>query len=228
MGLQLNKHVNTFQAIGYWSLDAGISLKSRNGTVRDNKIPNEMLMSFKAVAGFRKFWTVKTNSTKVINKHRNAIGYCSVLYLCVSHRFRKRKQIGNTLMIAAENPSTGPADKDAPVKSNLYLEQCKVGLPDTLLATWLQSVIGSANLKISQKFSMMKQSTSDGLQECRVVSSSRNTFQNIPATLNSMVIMYIASIRMYKLGTTNPYIVDWGFSLVSFGPGFSIHVCRST
>ena len=177
--------------------------------VRDTKIPDEILKSFKKRANLKKFGTAKINSTRLINKHNNAIGYCSVLYICVSHRFKKRKQIGNTLMMAAENPSTGPAVKDAPVKSNLYLKQVKVGLPDTLLTTWLQS-IGSANFKISPKFFMKKQSTSDGLQECWMVSSSRKSCQNIPAAHNSMNAMYTASIRMYELGTTNPYIVDWG------------------
>ena len=75
---------------------------------------------------------------------------------------------------------------------------------------------------------MKKHSTSDGLQERWMVSSSRNSYQNVPATQYSMIIMYLTSIRMYELGTTNPYIVDWGLSSVSFGPGFSIHVCRST
>ena len=162
-------------------LDAGIGLKLRNGTVRDTKIPDEILKSSKKWVNendFQILRTAKINSIKVINKHSSAIGYRHVLYICALYRFRKRKQAGNTCMMNVQIANTCPAVQDAPLMSNLYFRQLKV---DTPLGTWLQS-IGSTNLKKSQNFSKTKHSTSDGLQECWMVSSSRNSCQNIAAT----------------------------------------------
>ena len=93
------------------------------------------------------FWTPKINSAEIISKLINTIGYCSVLCLCASHRFRKRKQAGNALMMNVEIPNARAAVQAAPLMSNLYLKQAKL---NALLATWLQSS-GSTNVNKSQK-----------------------------------------------------------------------------
>ena len=82
------------------------------------------------------FSTPKINSAEIISKLINTIGHCSVLYLCASHRFRKRKQAGNALMMNVEISNARAAVQAAPLMSNLYLKQAKL---NTLLATWLQS-----------------------------------------------------------------------------------------
>ena len=65
--------------------------------------------------------STKEAGTGVSNKRSNAIGYRSVLCLHASHRFRKRKQAGNALMMNVEIASARPAVQDAPLMSNLYL-----------------------------------------------------------------------------------------------------------
>ena len=68
------------------------------------------------------FSTAGINNIKIINlinKLSNMMGYRSVLLICASHCFRKRKQAGNTLMMSVDIPNTHPAVQDAPRKSNL-------------------------------------------------------------------------------------------------------------
>ena len=113
------------------------------------------------------FWTPKINSAEIINKLINTMGYCSVLCLCTSHRFRKRKQAGNALMMNVEIPNTPPAVQAAPLMSNLYLKQAiQVGHTTSHMVAvkWFSKCKQIPKTCIEEAYS-----TSDGLQECCVV-----------------------------------------------------------
>ena len=125
------------------------------------------------------------NNATII-EHSNTIRYRSLLCLCTSYHFRKRKQPGSTVMMNTEIPNTLAAVQNASLMSNLYLRQVKVYTP---LGTWLQSS-GSTSLNKSKKVFVKKQSTSYGLQECWSVCSSRNSYQNTAVTQYSMNVVY--------------------------------------
>ena len=68
---------------------------------------------------FQRFCTGKINSTKLITI--NIAAQWDTAVSCASHRFRKRKEPGNALMMNVEIPNAHLAVQDAPLMSNLYL-----------------------------------------------------------------------------------------------------------